>query len=342
MYMPKTLKEAVQYYSNEQVCIDAIAELRWPDGRPVCPKCGAIQGERKHYWLDAQKRWKCFACRKQFSVKVDSVFEDSPLSLSIWLMALWMLCNCKNGVSSHEIARETGISQKAAWHLLHRLRFVLTSTDDAQFGGDGTICEADEAFIGGLEKNKHLDKRGNKPETIQIGPGEWKRLGKYQGPKGKKTSVMGILDRQARQVRAFVIPFVDRMTLQDAILDNVAKGSSVYTDAHKGYDGLLLQGYLHQFVNHVNEYVRGEVHTQGIENFWALLKRGLKGTYIAVEPFHLDRYVAEQCWRYNNRSTKDRTVTNADRFALALSQVAGKRLQWKTLTGKEDGADQPF
>lgn len=323
MYMPKTLKEAIQYYSNEQVCIDTVAAMRWPEGKPVCPKCGTQEGERKHYWLASQKRWKCYSCRKQFSVKVDSVFEDSPLSLSIWLMAMWMLVNCKNGVSSHEIARETGISQKAAWHLLHRIRHALGNTPQTLIGGPAQIVEADETFVGGKPKNMHIDKRSK----LNTG---W--------AKSSKVTVFGMLDRETRKVRTKVIPEVGREVLQGEILNQVSKGSMIFTDGWKGYTGLSEKEFIHETVNHVTEYVRGSVHTNGIENFWSCLKRTLSGTYIAVEPFHLDRYLAEQIYRFENRSTKKNPLTNADRFALALSQIAGKRLTWAEVTGKVPGS----
>lgn len=326
MHIPKTLTEAVRYYQDEQVCIDTVAAMRWLDGKPVCPKCGVAEGERKHYWLAAQKRWKCYSCRKQFSVKVDSIFEDSPLGLDIWLIAMWMLCNCKNGVSSHEISRETGISQKAAWHLLHRIRLVLKGVEEIRMGQTGGPVEADEAFIGPTPNRMHARKRA---------------LAKNGAFHINKPAVFGIYDRETRQVRAKLIPNVSRETLQQEILDQVVPGSKVFTDGWKGYEGLNKE-FVHQTVNHLTEYVRGEIHTQGIENFWSLLKRGLHGTYVAVEPFHLFRYVDEQMFRFNNRAMKDNPLTNADRFALALSQVAGKRLTWKEVTGKEGGSPEPF
>lgn len=326
MHIPKTLMEAIRYYSDEQVCIDTVTEMRWPEGKPVCPKCGTAEGERKHYWLANQKRWKCYACRKQFSVKVDSVFEDSPLGLDKWLIALWMLCNCKNGVSSHEISRELGIAQQHAWHLLHRLRVALGQGIEEKMDGDGPF-EVDETFVGPNPQKMHRDRREARYKADCARP---------------KIPVMGMLDREIRQVRAKVIPNVKRETLQNEILAQIEMGRTVYTDSATGYDRLLLQGYMHQMVNHVQEYVRGEVHTQGIENFWSLLKRGLRGTYIAVEPFHLDRYIGEQVFRYNNRATKDTPLNNADRFALALSRIGGKRLTWNELTGKEGGLSEPF
>ena len=326
MHIPKTLMDAIRYYSDEQVCIDTVAAMRWPEGKPVCPKCGTAEGNRKHYWLKNQKRWKCYACRKQFSVKVDSVFEDSPIGLDKWLVALWMLCNCKNGVSSHEISRELGIAQQHAWHMLHRLRLALGESVECKMGGNGPV-EIDETFIGPDPRKMHSKRREERYKALNARP---------------KVPVMGMLDRELRQIRAKVVPNVKRETLQNAILEQIEKGSTVYTDRAPGYDNLAAREYIHETVNHVEEYVRGQIHTQGIENFWSLLKRGLKGTYIAVEPFHLDRYIGEQVFRYNNRATKDNPLTNSDRFALALSNIGGQRLTWNDLTGKEGGSDVQF
>jgi transposase-like protein len=320
VYIPKTLVEAVKYYSDEQVCIDSVASLRWPNGKPVCPKCGVEEGERKHYWLNTQKRWKCYACRKQFSVKVDSLFEDSPLSLDKWLIALWMLCNCKNGVSSHEIARELGIAQKSAWHLLHRLRSALQSPDGGKLGSGGEVIEVDETFIGGKARNMHKGKRKAAMEHRHKG----------------KIVVMGMLERNG-VVRTEIVGDRDKATLQGIVKQHVAPGARVMSDELLAYNGLSDE-YIHQIINHAVEYVKGEIHTNSMENFWSLVKRQLNGTYISVEPFHLFRYLDEQAFRYNNRATKERPFTNSDRFAMALSQIAGKRLTWADLTGKEEGS----
>jgi transposase-like protein len=318
---PRTLTEAIRHYSNPQTCIDAVAALRWPDGCIVCPKCGAA--DRKHYWLDTQKRWKCYLCRKQFSVKVGTIFEDSLLGLDVWLTALWMLCNCKNGVSSYEIARATGIAQKSAWHVLQRLRLVLKDMREVALGEEGPV-ECDEVFVGPDPRRMHASRRLKMQTAIT--------------QRTHKVPVFGMLDRNTRQVRAQVVPNVRRETLQNAILENLAHGATVYTDQYTGYDKLAAQQFVHDTVNHMETYVRGQVHTQGIENFWSLLKRGLRGTYIAVEPFHLERYIDEQVFRYNNRIGH----TDATRFQKALAQVAGKRLTWNDLTGKEQLPEEPF
>jgi transposase-like protein len=322
---PKTLQQAIQYFSDEQVCIDTVAALRWPEG-VECPACG----HKEHYYLKIQKRWKCKECWKQFSVKLNTIFEDSPLSLDKWLCALWMIVNCKNGVSSHELARTLGITQKSAWFMLHRLRTALSENSIVKMGGDGSPVEVDETYVGGKVKNMHKSRKLQMIRVRNSTP-NWKATAnsRYYG----KTAVHGILDRESRKVRATVVPNVRRDTLQAAILANVEQGSHVYTDDVVTYSNLE-QEYVHEVVNHLREYVRGQVHTNCIENFWSLLKRGLNGTYVAVEPFHLSRYVDEQAFRFNNRGTRDKKVNDLDRFNLALSQIAGKRLTFAEVTGK--------
>ena len=319
---PKTLQQAIQYFSDEQVCIDAVAAMRWPDG-PRCPDCLG-ENAKNPYYIKTQKRWKCRYCRRQFSVKVGTIFEDSPIQLQKWLPALWLLISCKNGVSSWEIHRALGVSQKTAWFMLHRLRLAMKSPDmGTKLGSnDGGEVEVDETFVGGLVKNMHKDRKLRATQKGGV------------GPHGNKVIVQGILDRDARQVRAKIVPNVKRETLQAEILDNVKFGSTVYTDDWIGYDSLHNR-FVHDVINHATQYVNGRIHTNGIENFWSLLKRGLKGTYVAVEPFHLERYIDEQAFRFNNRGTKDNPLTDSDRFLLALSQVSNKRLTYKELTGKD-------
>ncbi|HEY7097452.1 MAG TPA: IS1595 family transposase [Terriglobales bacterium] len=327
----KTLQEAIKYFSDEQVCIDTVAKMRWPNG-VECPACGA----KEPYWIKTQKRWKCHDCRRQFSVKLGTIFEDSPIPLTKWLPAMWLLVNCKNGVSSYEIHRDLGVSQKAGWFMLHRLRLILQQpkpmTPDDQIGGTGAV-EVDETFVGGRAKFMHKSKRLRLAQARS----EIREAANHSG----KTIVMGMLDRKLRQVRATVIPNTRRETLQNHILREVFPGSKVYTDEWLGYQGLAKK-FAHEIVNHMETYVDGKVHTQGIENFWSLLKRGLKGTYVAVEPFHLFRYVDEQVFRFNNRKNEDGTkITDAERFTKALSLVAGKRLTFAEVTGKA-GSEATF
>jgi transposase-like protein len=317
MEKPKTLQQAIRYFSDEQVCIDTVAALRWPHG-PVCPKCGKAE----HYYLASQRRWKCKACARQFSVKVGTIFEDSPLSLDKWLCALWMLVNCKNGVSSYEIHRALGITQKSAWFVLHRLRLALQRSSLVKLGGKGTEVEVDETFIGGKARNMH---RNVHRRRIVVG-----------GPHDK-TIVMGILQRGG-EVRTVVVPHRRKPLVQKEVRNHVAADSALMTDKLQSYDGLI-RDYCHYVIDHAEAYVDGKVHTNGLENFWSLLKRGLKGTYISVEPFHLFRYLDEQTWRYNNRATKDNPMNDGDRFQLALSQIAGKRLTFAEVTGKVGAAE---
>ena len=317
MGQPKTLQQAIQYFSDPQVCIDAVAALRWPDGKPTCPACE----KQDHYYLKTQKRWKCKECGRQFSVKLGTIFEDSAIGLDKWLVALWMLVNCKNGVSSYEIARDLGITQKSAWFVLHRLRLTLQEPNlGTKLGSnEGGEVEIDETFVGGKKRNMH------KSRAVR-----YEQKGGAQG----KAVVMGILDRDLRKVRAKVVPNVKRDTLQAEVLSNVKYGSKVYTDDAVAYDKLRWR-YVHEVVNKTETYVRGRVHVNGMENFWSLLKRGLNGTYVAVEPFHLFRYVDEQIFRFNNRKDDHgNKMHDGQRFELALSQVAGKRLTFAEVTGK--------
>lgn len=319
---PDTLQQAIQYFSDEQVCIDTIAALRWPDG-VVCPACE----HKEHYYLNTQKRWKCKDCNRQFSVKLGTIFEDSPIALSKWLLAMWMIANCKNGVSSYEIHRAIGVTQKSAWFMMHRIRLAMQQGSLNKMGGSGSPVEVDETFIGGKAQNMHKGRKERLMRIKKAGP-------EYSFGHGlNRTPVQGMLDRKTRKVRAQVVPDIKRQTLQSAILEHVAEGSSVFTDEAHAYNGLAMK-YVHEVVNHMNEYVRDNVHTNSIENFWSTLKRGLNGTYVAVEPFHLDRYLDEQVFRFNNRGNKKNPVNDGERFRMLLSQIAGKRLTYSALTGK--------
>ncbi len=316
--VPRSLLGATRYFANKDACIEFVSAMRWPSG-VLCPHCGG----REYSFLTTRRIWKCKGCRKQFSVKTGSVFEDSPIPLDKWLLAVWLVVNCKNGVSSYEIARDLGVTQKSAWFMLHRIRLALRDGSWNKLGGSGEPVEVDETYMGGKLKNMHAKRR----------------LKLNQGRSSRKVVVMGMLDRDSRQIRAKLIPDVSREVLQGEILRQVEKGSTVYTDKFSSYDHLAKHDYIHETVTHVEEYVRGQVHTQGIENFWSLLKRGLNGTYVAVEPFHLDRYIDEQAFRYNNRATKDNPLDDADRFMLAVSQISGKRLTYAELTGKVPGTE---
>jgi hypothetical protein len=329
-YAVKTLQQAIQHFADPENCRRFMVFMRWPDGTPRCPYCGSS----KLTWLAKAKVYRCYGDhkRQKFSLKVGTVFEDSPIGLETWLPAVWLLCNAKNGISSYELHRALGVTQKTAWFMLHRIRLAMQSKSFYKLGGiDGGPVEVDETFIGGKPKNMHAKRR------FAVQKGE---IMPYYG-RDRKTAVMGMVDRELRQVRTKVVPHVRRDVLQAEILNQVSPGSKVFTDGWKGYKGIAEKGFVHDTVSHINEYVRGEVHTQGIENFWSLLKRSLNGTYVAVEPFHLNRYVTEQAFRYNNRATKDNPLTDADRFTLAVSQIGGKRLTYAELTGKV-GETQKF
>jgi transposase-like protein len=303
------LQQAIVYFADADNCLNYMVSRRWPNG-VVCPTCGRTDVS----FLANQRKWQCKSVhpRRQFSVKIGTIFEDSPLGLDKWLMAVWMITNCKNGVSSYEIHRAIKVTQKTAWFMLHRIRLAMqTGSFEKKMSGE---IEADETFIGGKARNMHLEARKRR----------------ITGTGGKdKVTVMGILERGGT-VRLKVVPDTKKETLQGEIRFHVTPGAEVFTDQNPSYKGLLPE-YFHASVNHAaDEYVRGRVHTQGIDNFWSLLKRGLNGTYVSVEPFHLFRYLDEQAFRFNYR--KD--LKDGDRFSIIASQVAGKRLTYKELTSK--------
>ncbi len=306
---PKTLLEAVKFFSDFEHCRKFMVEARWPDGIVRCPTCNSDHVT----YLQNARVWKCYGKheRPKFSLKVGTIFEDSAIPLEKWLPTVWLLANCKNGISSYEVARALGVTQKTAWFMLHRVRLAMRSSGDGKLFGE---IEVDETFIGGKARNMHLDKR----EREITG----------RGAKGK-AAVLGFL-RRGGEVRAELVPNRKKHTLQSMVREHVAPYSILYTDALPSYEGMDTD-FIHQVVDHAVEYVRGRVHTNGLENFWSLLKRGVKGTYVSVEPFHLARYLDEETFRYNNR---DKEIGDDGRFALALAQIVGKRLTYGELTGK--------
>ncbi len=325
--IPETMLEAARQFADPAVAHDFFVQIRFPHG-VACPRTGC--GSARVAYLANQWRWYCNECKKQFSAKVGTIFEDSPLSLDKWFVAIWSIANCKNGISSWEIHRALKVTQKSAWFMLRRLRLALKEDYGygplTKIGGDGHEIEVDETFVGGQKKNMHKDKKVR-----------YEAQGGAQG----KTIVQGILDRTARQVRAKVMPDVKRETLQAEVFKQVKYGSNVYTDDAVAYDNGLQRRFVHDFVNKTEAYVRGRVHVNGIENFWSLTKRTLRGTYVAVEPFHLDRYIDEQVFRFNNRGTKDNPLNDADRFDAAVRQIVGKRLTYTELTGKDEERQTP-
>ena len=305
---PQTLQEAIVYFANAENCLSYLVARRteWKNG-VVCPTCGS----GKVSFLKNQLRWQCSARhpKRQFSVKVGTIFEDSPLGLDKWLPCVWLITNCKNGISSYEIARDLKVTQKTAWFMLHRVRLAHQDKNGGKLGGE---VEVDETFIGGAARNMHAKDKARKIYG--------------RGPEGKAI-VAAVLERGGK-VRAQVIEKRRKANLQKLVRDNVEPKSKLYSDALKSYEGLSVD-YEHQVIDHATEYVRENVHTNGMENFWSLLKRGINGTYVSVEPYHLFRYVDEQAFRYNNRND----MNDADRFDLAVSQIVGKRLTYATLIG---------
>jgi transposase-like protein len=309
----KTLQDAVVFFSDPDNALDYMANKLWPKG-VTCPTCG----RKDVVFLKNQRKWQCKSVhpKRQFTAKVGTVFEDSPIPLEKWLPVMWMLSNCRNGVSSCEIARTIGVTQKSAWFMLHRIRLAMQNGSLMKLGGSGNPVEVDETFIGGKARNMHKAKRA-----------KLDRMG-YDN----KTIVAGLLERDGKVVTR-VIENREKKTMHRLVKDHVATGSNVTTDDYHGYWGLY-EHYIHEIVDHMETYVDGKVHTNGIENFWSLLKRGLKGTYVSVEPFHLYRYLDEQSFRFNNRKDGKRKVTDLERFDLALSGVIGKRITYEHLIGR--------
>ena len=301
--LPQTLVDAIRYFSDTDVCHDFMVQIRWPEG-VTCPTCGS----REVRFLEKRRIFECKAKhpRKQFSVKVGTIFEDSHVSLEKWLAAIWIIANAKNGVSSYEVGRALGVTQKSAWFMLHRIRLAMQTGTFAKLSGE---VEVDETYIGGKARNMH--------------PGA--RKAKGRGTVGKAV-VMGLLERHG-EVRTQVVSNTRRGTLQPEVKKHVEAGSTVYTDEFSSYNGLESE-YAHMVINHAECYVKGNVHTNCMENFWSLLKRGIKGTYVSVEPFHLFRYLDEEAFRFNTRKDND-----AGRFLRVAQMVEGKRLEYRNLTG---------
>jgi transposase-like protein len=312
---PKTLTEAIKHFADYDNAHAFMVQIRW-GGNVCCPNCGS---ERIRY-IHTRRQWECREQhpKRRFSLKTGTIMEDSPLPLEKWLAALWLEVNCKNSISSWEAHRALGITQKSAWFMLHRLRHALQSGSLAKMGASGHGCEADETLIGGLAKNMHARKR-----AARI---------KGTGASGK-TIVMGLLERHTEkksQVRATVVRDAQASTLHDVIHKHVEPGTPLYTDSHNGYRGLT-PTFIHAFINHAEKYVEGNVHTNGMENFWSLFKRCIKGTHVSVEPFHLMAYLDSECFRFNHREHND-----GQRFAIAAKGFADKRLTYKALIGASE------
>jgi transposase-like protein len=325
---PKTLQAAVEFFSDADRCHDFMVSLRWPHG-VACPTCGSLnvrafvantrrKDKSTGEWKQSPAR-RLFECKEkhakpQFTAKTGTIFEDSPIALKSWLLAVWMISNCKNGISSYELARALGVTQKTAWFMNHRIRKAMQENGGGLLGGE---VEVDETYIGAKARNMHHDKRRKMRGRTWHG----------------KVAVMGLLQRHSgkgkSRVRMAVVPRTTRGQLVTRILEHVEDGSKVYTDSLKSYDNLGAY-YQHNVINHAESYAIGQVHTNGMENFWSLLKRSIKGTYVSVEPFHLFRYLDEQAFRFNQRDSND-----ADRFVTSMRQIEGKRLTYDKLIARD-------
>lgn len=307
---PETLMEAVTYFGNPDNAHNFMVQLRWPNG-VCCPRCGSTEVKA----IPTRRTWECKSVhpKRQFSVKVGTIFEDSPLPLAKWLATIWLIANAKNGVSSYEVHRAIGVTQKTAWFMLQRIRLAMQTGTFEKLKG---TVEVDETYIGGLAKNMHASRK--------------KRAGIAAGPTGKSV-VVGLLERGGT-IKAVHVANPKHSTLVPLVKENVEFGSEVHTDALRSYDRLS-QDYIHEVIDHAEAYVRDNVHTNGLENFWSLLKRTLKGTYVSVDPVHLFRYLDEQVFRYNNRKIDD-----AGRFLIVALSVIGKRLKYQELIGNPQSA----
>jgi transposase-like protein len=322
---PTTLQEAVVYFADPQNCYDYVVPRRWPNG-VICPTCGSdrVTFQPQH------NRWQCSNRhpRRQFSLKTGTVMEDSPIGLDKWLTAMWLVASNRNGVSSWELHRAVKITQKTAWFMLHRVRLAMQ--DELANEKLSGIVEADETFIGGKAKNMHLDKLTR-----------LKMEGHVRAGTDGKAIVMGLLERKGK-AKVKVLPNVRAFHVRSNVVDNVEKGSTVYSDSLRSYRNLPVDGFIHDFVDHTVQYVNGQVHTNGLENFWSLFKRTIKGTYVSVEPFHLQAYADEQVFRFNNRLP----MSDGDRFSYLVRKIVGKRLTYSELIGKtEQGPkveEEPF
>lgn len=306
---PETLVEAVRYFTDPQVSHDFMVGLRWGSGPICCPRCGC----NRTSFISTRRTWECKGThtQRQFSVKTGTIMEDSPLGLDKWMATIWLISNAKNGISSYEVHRAIHVTQKTGWFMLHRIRLAMQTGTFEKLKGD---VEADETFIGGKSKNMHAARRARGIK----GTG-------YAG----KSIVMGLLERDGT-VKVKHIPDNKRTTVHAEIKANVEPGSTVHTDALLSYDKMP-QEFIHEVIDHAVAYVRGNVHTNGLENFWSCLKRTLRGTYVSVTPDHLFRYLDEQVMRYNNRKDDD-----GGRFLLVVSAIIGRRITYKELIGKSE------
>ncbi|MFO0734182.1 MAG: IS1595 family transposase, partial [Nitrospiraceae bacterium] len=296
---PETLQDAVLYFADEERCVEFVARLRWPDG-VHCPRCKSTTVT----WIAARRLWQCKGCRNQFSVKVGTIFEASPIRLSTWLPAVWLIASAKNGISSYELARLLGVTQKSAWLMLHRIRFAMRNGGIEQLSGE---VEADEGFIGAKTCLMH----------------KCERKAKGRGAVGKAV-VMALLERHGDGWLTHV-PDNRAETVQPIVRERVQPGSELLTDGLTSYAGLDDE-YVHQVIDRAEASVRDNVHTSGIESFCILLMRMIKLVNINVEPFNLFRNLDELAFRFNTRKQPD-----AVRMADVVAAAERRRLTNKQL-----------
>ena len=314
---PETLQQAIKYFAKDDRAFEYMRSVRWPDGKVKCPRCGCADVS----FISTRKLWTCSECKtkKQFTIRVGTILEDSAIPFEKWICAFWLIANAKNGISSYELGRSIGVTQRTAWFMLQRIRLAMQNGTIVKMDGE---VEADETYIGAKARNMHASKRRE-------------RMNKRRGGQFHLTPVQGLLQRHGKGSRVIVKPIKTNRSkaIQDNVREYVLKGSQVFTDSLMSYRGLQDE-YDHQIIDHAECYAKGKVHTNGLENFWSLLKRTIKGTYVNVEPFHLFRYLDEQSFRFNER--KD---TDAGRFQKAISGIIGKSLTFAKLTGKDEAGD---
>ena len=300
----KNLSDFHKAFPDELTCIEFVSEMRW-NGKPVCTHCSS---DKNAYKIQQGKKFKCSECRTNFTVKTGTIFEDSPISLYKWFLAIYLISSNKKGISSINLGQQIGVTQKTAWFMNHRIRFAMSN---GSFESElNNTVEIDETYFGGKNKNKHQSKRLSGTGTAN------------------KQAVFGMIERKGN-VKAFPVKKTDGETLVPIIIENVAKGTNIMTDEHGAYYYLGNNDYKHEVVNHTQgQYVKGHIHTQNIENFWSLLKRGIYGIYHQVSPKHLHRYCNEYAFRFNSR-----VIENNQRFEYTFTKING-RLDYKTLIGK--------
>ena len=299
--------ELAPHFSDEDKAIELIERLMWPEGA-VCPHCRETEKQYRLTGKTTRKGlWKCGACRKQYTVKVGTIFEDSHIPLTKWLMVIYMMCSSKKGISAKQVQRSIGVSYKSAWHLCHRIRLAMTREPLAGLlGGPGRIVEVDETYIGGKAGN---NRRRRKPT--------------------KKMIVMTLIDREG-EARTFHVPNARKGIMQSVVAPNVNGQATIVTDEHMSYTGLHKRFAGHLTIDHSKTFVRGLIiHTNFAESYHSLLKRAILGTHHHISEHHLSRYLREREFHWNRRKASD-----GDRLVDAIKGAKGKRLLYRSPTGR--------